>query len=1434
MRHCALCWRRMCLAAVLLLAATADSRAELRCGLARVDATPAAPLRLSGYGNRAVPSEGTDVPLYVRALALQAESGPVHVLLSVDSIGFPASLTQEVLTRLERDHGLSQARLALCATHSHTTPHLQRGLDNLFSTPLTDAERAAATTYTDALRDHCVEAAVAAMQALAPARLFVLEGQATFARNRRVLKDGVWTGFGENSDGPVDHRLPVLAITGLDGQAVRGLVFNYACHCTTFGGDYNRVNGDWAGYAAEYLEAAHPGCVALCAIGCGADQNPERDAKRALDIAQAQGRQIADETDRLLAQGVKLEITATPQASYGFAGLPIDRPSVDDLNKALEDKRPQVQRHAQVMLDTKERMGRLPETYPMPIQVWRFGDQFAMVFLGGEVCVDYAHRIRKELEPQLAANDGAAGTPSRVWVAAYANDVFGYVASERMRPAGGYEVDFSMIYYLQPGRWSAGTEDVILRRVHELFESQGGGEPLSVNDALRTFKLPDEFEIDVVAAEPLVTDPVNFAVDAAGKLWVVEMGDYPRGVPDANGWSPPLSTTGSPWAGPPGGRVRVLTDTDGDGRYDEAVTFLDGLTFPTGVFPWRDGAIISGAPDLLFTRDDDGDGRADHREVLYTGFDEDNPQHRVNGFEYGLDGWLYLASGVSNFEITCVRTGEKVDISGRDLRIHPDTNRLEAVSGRSQYGRCRDDFGNWFGNTNSEPAFQYVIEDRDLRRNPSVVSPSPRAMLTARPAVVYPTSRTVDRFNDLLAADRFTSACGPQIFRDDALGADAAASIFFCEPVHNLVSRVQLDRSGPQFTGRRFPAEQMAEFLSSTDPWFRPVRLGTGPDGSLWVCDMYRMVIEHPQWIPEAWQARLNLSAGHDRGRIYRVRRKDSPQTSLPNLASLTNEELVAELASPNGWRRDTAQRLLLDRPAPVDEALIAALRHQAHKHPEAKARTQSLWTLNALWSETKNDELLRESFLRSDNPDLVIQGLRVFTVAHGPQLKWQPTELRSHADPRVRYELALAAGNADDATIRTNLLAALAARDDADAWMRAAILSSATGVATDVLGVVLRDRAASAERDALVDGLIATSLGDDPEHGAAAVLAVIAPRDGESVEGWQRTSLATCLDALSRRKQSLATLASGADATLKATLARIDTLLSASTEIAADEAAPLETRTASIRLLGRREDDVAADSDVLHRLLAPVHPPEIQLAATERLADLNDAMALLAALRRVSPGIQAAIESALLQRKPLTQALLKAVRDGEVEPNRLAAATRSALLNHRDMAIRDAARQSLGAVAAQSSAVVAQRIAQVSPLRGDSAHGQTLFEKRCSTCHRHRGIGVEVGPQLAALQNKSTDFLLTAILDANRSVEPRYRSCSLLLTDGRQQVGLVADETATSLTLVTADGRKHPVLRRDIEELTLTGLSFMPEGLDKDLADQDLSDLIAFLQQAE
>lgn len=1395
---------------VFLLSVTAVPAADFQAGLARVEVTPTDPIRLSGYAVRSKPFEAVDTPLYARALVLREGTGPLRALVAVDSIGLPGDLTVEIAKILKERHGLQRDDLVISGTHSHTAPQLSRGLDNLYTVPQSAEEQARTDAYTRLFRDRVVAAVDRAIENLAPAKLTVNTGEAIFAKNRRGLKDGKWVGFSVQAGGVVDHTVPCLRVSTPEGQ-VRAVLFNYACHCTTLGGNYNRVNGDWAGYAAAELEAAHPGMLAFSVIGCGADANPDHPTPDQVESSRINGRQLAAAVEKqLTAPGIDLSYSL--QSTFGFAGIAPERPSAEALTKQLLSTQPQVRRHAENMLATLARMGRLPETYPMPIHVWRFGDQFAMVFMGGEVVADYAHRIRKEL-------------PAATWVSAYCDDVFGYVVSERMRDEGGYEVDESMIYYNQPGRWVSGTEEVIFRRLHELYDNKTPDRALPVEEALKTFSLPEGYEIEVVAAEPLIVDPVNFAVAPDGKLWVVEMRDYPLGMDGK---------------GEPGGRIRVLTDENGDGRYDSAVTFMDKVRYVTGVLPWKDGAWVSAAPHVSFARDTNGDGAADEVTPWLEGFIDANPQHRINGFERGLDGWIYLAAGDSTDHVKSLITGEVVQTSRRDIRFHPKTGKVEAVGGQTQNARVRDDWGHWFGNTNSEPLMQFPIEDRDLRRNPWVPSP-PSSVRITDPEIappVHPMSRTVDRFNDLWAADRFTSACGTGIFRDTTWGPEMYGAAFVCEPVHNLVVRYKLVQDGVTFKAVRFAEDMEREFLSSSDNWFRPTRAMTGPDGCLWIADMYRHVIEHPEWIPEAWQARLDLRAGEDKGRIYRVRKKGQVRQPLPNLSALNDVELVKAYlwkASKNGWERDTAQQLLSTRetiaPAAIEE--LRGVTNNCHEDwadvVMPLSRRHAIAILNS-WGQLQASDLAIS--LRSDHPHAVAATLQCLSpdwLKNG-DMRATLSALVEHESLEVRYDLALKLGDFNSPDV-PKWLGELILSDPNDPWLRAAILSSAPKHADQLLPLVIQKLPADETRATWVGHLVATILADKPEAGLARIFKAIGGEAEGDANAWKVAALADTLRVLRDRGTPLSQLMKTEDTELRLAYEAVQPTFEQARTLLNAVDGPLPERLASIQIAGELAEDRMGDTTRLNGLLVPQSPIELTSAAIARLTQLEDVGGILSAWPTLSPIARREAQVLFVTRQGTALALLEAVAAGMIPVGDLDAATRNSLSESKSEKVRNLAARVLAAVAKSTRGEVLAKFQPALTLTGDDAHGRVLFEKKCATCHKHRELGNEIGPQLVALQNKSGEFLLRAILDPNQAVESKYTGYVATTKDGRTFTGMIIDETATSLTLARTDGKKDTVLRVDIEELKSTGKSFMPEGLEQDLSVQDLADVFQFVQ---
>jgi len=844
-------------------------------GVAKVDITPTFPVLLSGYAGRPQRlTQEVSQPLVARAMAIETELNRPAVLVAVDNCGVPATVRRAVASELKRLFEIEPERLTITSTHTHSAPMLTGVLNNLPVRDLEESEQRAVDRYTQELTQKLIKVAGDAIQSRSPARMSLTYGQVDFAMNRRGAAI-------------VDHRLPLLIATDGNGKR-RAIITNYACHCVAAGNGMNMC-GDWAGYAAEAIEANHPDATAIVLIGCGADQNPKQ--RNSLEAAQEQGRSIATEITRLLGEPL-LPIVGNIDAKFSEIKLPlVDLPSNSEW-EAREKEKGITGYHAKKNLDRISSGETLPKEIAYPVQTWTFGDDLAMVFLGGEVVADYSHELRKSLDAD------------RLWITAYANDVACYIPSERVLKEGGYEGGGAMVWYDQPAVFASGLQKRIVDEVRNqlggVFDAEhdatctGGTRPMSPGDSIHAMQTHDHLRIELVAAEPLIADPVAVDFGHDGKLWVVEMHDYPEGLDGQY---------------KPGGRVKFLEDTDGDSRYDRATTFLDGLAFPTGVTAWRSGVLICAAPDVLYAEDTTGDGKADTVRTVLNGFYTENFQARVNGLSLGLDNWIHGAAGIFGGKLTTAN-GTTVDSSNRDFRFHPDTDAIEPVSGRSQQGRVRDDWGNWFGCDNSNLLFHFPTTDHYHRRNPHVAATNPSLSIAAS-RTLFPTGPLV-QWALSGPPGKPTAACGVGIYRDVVLGEDYSNNSFTCEPVNQLVHRLQIVPDGLTFTGQRPLSESDREFLSSTDRWFRPVQAKTGPDGALYVVDMYRYMIEHPRFLTESARAEIDVRAGDQLGRIYRVVPKSFVPAALPNLVKANTTELVELIKSANGALRDMAHLQLL------------------------------------------------------------------------------------------------------------------------------------------------------------------------------------------------------------------------------------------------------------------------------------------------------------------------------------------------------------------------------------------------------------------------------------------------------------------------------------------------------------------------------------------
>ena len=1373
--------------------AATENDALRQVGVAKIDITPNFPIRLNGYYGRNVEATNAAQHIFAKALAIGSDKEAPAIFITLDNCIIPRSLREQVVQRLHDQARLDPDRIALCTSHTHSAPCLTGAAPNLFGRDIPPADQAHIDRYTRELIDKLVQVSLAALKDRRPATLAWGQETVTFAANRRT------------KGGPVDDALPFLIVTDAQGK-LRAILANYACHCTTLGGNFTQICGDWAGYAQEYLEKDHPGAIVLTAIGCGADANPA--PRGTLELAQQHGKEFAAAVNHALAY-TPIPLRGKLACRTKQIELPLDTLPTREQWETLAQQTNAIGYHARKNLARLDRGEKLETQIPYFVQTWNFGDDLAMVFLAGEVVVDYSLRLKHEYDV------------SRLWVNAYANDVPGYIPSARILKEGGYEGGGAMIYYDHPTRFAPGVEDLILGAVHELMPTNFVTDekklqfppPKSPADSLAALRTKAGLKVELVASEPLIESPVAIDWGADGKMWVVEMRDYPMGM-DGN------------WKA--GGRIKYLESTHGDGKYDQATVFLDNIPFPTGVMPWRNGALICTAPNVLFAEATKRGGYADAVKKVFSGFFTDNYQARVNGLSYGLDNWVYGANGLLGGVIHGMSNKGEVDIRGCDFRMNPDTGVFEPVAGLTQQGRGRDDWGNWFGCDNSNPLWNYPLPDYYVRRNPYITAPSPRiyAATGPNPGLVHPISPLLERFNNPDSANHVTSGCGLGIYRDTLLGDDFYGNAFTCEPVGNTVYRLQLkeNANGAMVTGVRAPDEQDSDFLSSRDNWFRPVQARLGPDGALYVVDMYRFVIEHPRWIAKERLAQLDVRAGADKGRIYRIYPANKKLRPVPNLKKLSTTRLAAMLNTPNGAERDLIHIELVQR---ADAAAVRPLTELAGKSELPAVRVQALCALQGLKALAPS---LLEIALADPDAHVRRQAIRLSEAQINTSPALQQAVLKLVDDADVRYQLALSLGEWNDPRAG-QALGKLAQAGMGDGWIRAAILSSAVPQTAAILKGVLATPLKASGRSETVNQLIATAVGQDHPETLSQVLSAVVPKAGEEIQDWQLSVLKSLLDGLDRKKQTLSAYTANANSEFAGQIQR---MFAAARKSAGDSSAKDSSREIAIHLLGHDAEQQDEDLRLLGDILKPTNALRLQQAALENLKYSHATQVpglLLANWKQLSPALRAPILEILLSREEFTRVMLDAVESRTIQPSEISAANRQRLLKHPNQAIQHQAATVLKVGATSSRAEAMAQYQSATTLTGDPAKGRLIFSKNCATCHLVKGQGYAVGPNLALLADKTPGDFLLAIIDPNAAVEPRFLAYNIETKDDRSLTGIVSAESSTSLTLAQPGGIQEKILRSDITEIKATGLSLMPEGFEQAMTKQDLADLIAYLK---
>lgn len=983
---------------------------------------------------------------------------------------------------------------------------------------------------------------------------------------------------------------------------------------------------------------------------------------------------------------------------------------------------------------------------------------------------------------------------------------------------------------------------------------RASSQPLAPAEALAKFQLAEpDLKIELVAAEPTVIDPVAIRFDEQGRMWVAEMRDYPLG-PAAG--EPPLS------------RIKILEDVDRDGYFEKGTVFADKLSFVTGLQPWKGGIIVTLAGRIAWMKDSDGDGRADIDETWYTGFAEQNSQLRANHPRLALDNQVYVANGLRGGVVINKRLPDEqpINLQGRDFRFDPLTGKAESISGNGQFGMCFDDWGNRFTCTNRNPVIHVVLEDRYLKLAPKIPIPSvvQDVAAAAEKSKVYPISRAWTTSN--LHAGTFTAACGVHVYRGDTLSSVLGknvvlgkCSVFTCDPTGNFVHREVMKPDGPSFTST--PAYEGKEFLASTDEWFRPVSIETGPDGCLYIVDMYRCVIEHPDFVPDELKKRPDLRLGDDLGRIWRIAPKSGVsseriKSGLEFPADIG--DLVKKLNHPNAWQRETVQRLLLEIRAANDKALIPLNPAPEKLFAEFKVVDSRPHLIRLLAAFDQLDGPTLKMFL---NPPGSPEWKQALLIAEERPSLWKseitdPRERVAMMSPTISFQRSLfeltRLDQLIDDTIDSRFLpfdrseSARAGLPTIPKWNQTAMLlrhhrqlltlfdacaSQSGRQPIDFLSEIVRLIGSQGTEQDTVQALAKISAAGAKRAGPPPRAELPGRQRPRNPDEYQSLVLA---EALARGLQTRGLRFDDVALRLQKESPDAVNWRSRATDALTESRLPLDIRLAGTRLLGH----LGGSTDFLAARIKQRTElsPEVDAAMVASLAQRSDEskvawQELLADCGTYSLPIKRALIENSFRRADGPALLLEQVKAGVIRPAEIDPLRRKSLLESKDAAVKKLAEELFAALNPANRQQALEDYQPVLKLSSDAKKGAAIFEKNCSNCHRVGEIGVNVAPDISDTRTKTAAQLLADIIQPNRAIDSNFIGYQVLLKDGTTITGLLSAETSTSLTIKQPGGKVLTVVRDEVEALKATGVSLMPDGLEKNIPPEAMADLLAYLK---
>jgi putative membrane-bound dehydrogenase-like protein len=961
------------------------------------------------------------------------------------------------------------------------------------------------------------------------------------------------------------------------------------------------------------------------------------------------------------------------------------------------------------------------------------------------------------------------------------------------------------------------------------------GPALSPEEAVRKMTVPEGFTVEVVAAEPEIVNPVAMTFDERGRIWVTESFEYPRPEP-----------------GPGRDRVKILEDTDRDGRVDQVSVFMEGLNIPSGIAVGHGGVWIANAPDILFVQDTDGDGKADRQEVVVTGFGRTDTHELPNSLTWGPDGWLYGLNGIFNrshvtYPKDSPRANDKPEgwtFTAAMFRIHPRTREFQlfAEGTSNPWGIAFNNEGSAFVSACVIDHLWHIVETGYYHRQAGAYPPYTWKI------------ESIVRHKHQKAA-----YCGLHFFDSDAYPEPFREKLYMGNIHGNCVNVDRLRRDGSTYFATGEP-----DFLSANDAWFMPVAQKTGPDGCLYVLDWYDQY--------HCYQDARRDPAGIERGkgRLYRVRYKETPRAPRFDLAKESDEQLIERLKSPNVYFRDLAQRILAERNAPAAVPLL--LRLVADSKAPRKGRLHALYALAGMDGTAQrlvqalgiqDDETLRAWGVRiAFNDPLLRAGIDL-----AQQLPFMPggPEVVS---PEVRLQSVIGLSKLTPSRdVLRRLLGILEVSADDPlipriVWRNLHPLLEERG--DEFLELLVAERRVGAPGVSAILPRIAERIMGRKQatgHSIATLLQMLDSRDAAAARA--------CLEQLASRlqtgeiagkqiteiRESLAPvlapwLASGAehplsfDAAIVAASWKDAAALESIRRIVSTADAPAETRLKALGAL------VALSDESLRELLPTIlaSPADAGagsaggnagfqsqvLGALGRGNDPRVADVILAAYKTLPPEVQSAAIDTLTQRALWARPLLTAIARKEIPADALSVNQVRKLLASRDAELADAVRKQWGTIREarnpKRDAVVAQMRGFLRRTPGDAHRGQEVFSRVCGECHRIYGKGADVGPDITLNGRNSYEQLLSNVFDPSLVIGAAYQARTIVTTRGRVVTGLVAEESDQRIVLKVQGGKQEVIAANEIDEMKVSELSLMPEDLEKTLKPPEIADLFAFI----